>query len=322
MVTMKDIAVKAGVSRTMVSYVLNNVKANHVSAENREKVLNTAKALGYTSNDLARAVRTGRDKVIGYVSYNLSNDPMIPLVAREIARTDYTISLFDFDENLIENCVKRKLSGLIWHSSSKQANTCFSSLRKANIKIAAIGTTHGDASIQISTDNNAGMLQGLNYLYELGHRNIVFAHINDCSMAMRARYGVYKNFMAAKKLKAQDVMINNYKIEESEQNFKELMNRRKNRPTAFFCYSSGIAAPIFYLASKHGIRIPDDISIVGFGQDSTREYLTHIDEQYEKMAEIIVPQLIDAIEANKDVRIKNLLSTKLVTAYTCGRINS
>ena len=122
MVTMSDIARQAGVSRATVSYVLNKRHTGvRIPDDTRRQILDLAEEMGYRPNELARAVVTGVNRVLGFVAGNLSYEPTARLLSGavdEAGKHNYFIKIFHIrgdkmDQEVIENSLKLRLAGLV-----------------------------------------------------------------------------------------------------------------------------------------------------------------------------------------------------------------
>src|SRR5687768_12302483 len=122
MTTISDIAAKAGVSRATVSYVLNRENTTvRISDSTRARVLEAAAELGYRRNELARAVITGKNRMLGFWVMQSNREPVERVLAgamQEADENDYFIKLIGFDNEMpdarvIDKCIEWRLSGII-----------------------------------------------------------------------------------------------------------------------------------------------------------------------------------------------------------------
>lgn len=323
MVTLKEIAERSNVNVSTVSAALNDVYGSKgISAKKREKIKQIAKEMGYVVDDMARSLRTGKDKVIGYVSSNLASDPLLQFVSKEINKHDYFIKLFESGDKLVSSCLRQRVSGVIFHDSSPITSVHISGLAKNSIQVAAVNSvdTHNEC-INVCSDYEKGIHEILQYLYDLGHRQICFVGCPESGMAPAERYRAYNDFMKSSKLRGSIIKIESDAYYDSEKAFDLFFKTQRPAPTAYFCWSSGIVSLLYSFFSRHGMRIPDDVSVAGFGQNSFFSFLTHVDEQYKKIGTQIVKLLIKSVENNKHSSIQNIFPTKLITGNTVKNIN-
>src|SRR5579872_6402029 len=134
MTTMSDIAKKAGVSRSTASFVLNNRQAElRISAKTRQRVLDAAQELGYVRNDLARAVGSGKNFVLGYLKTATGEQESLILegVLRAASEAGYLLKLLTCPmegnyQEAVRQCAEQRLAGLVSRSFIKgEVSTAF-----------------------------------------------------------------------------------------------------------------------------------------------------------------------------------------------------
>ena len=181
MVTIKDIARRAGVSTATVSYVLN--RKNRVSTECDRRVRQAIQDLNYTPNGTARKLKRGRSSVIGFVADNISNRFPACLVhglATAAAAEGYTVLITDLHD---EAAGELRALDLLVHEQVEAIIYCgFGAAEERLLQIQSSGTpvvvvdkpplNRGLPSVLI---DNAGSVQvALEHLFALGHRGIRF----------------------------------------------------------------------------------------------------------------------------------------------------
>ena len=277
--TMQSIADAAGVSRATVSYVLNGrhigsrMKINHVTVSKVEKI---AELQGYCRNEIARAVKTGKTNAIGIVgglsgSYCLE---IIKGISDAGAAQGYFIKLFPAElstdiEQIARQCAGQRLAGVICSSlSEEQLHLLRERLEGKHIPIVLVDNCfHHDWCPRAISDDFNGAKSAVKYLSSLGHRKII--HItNDLNFGFsRLRYDGYCAGMDEYGLKRDAgslcVIDSNLELTESiRAQIREIFLRLK--PTAVTCGSDPIAMKVIIVASELNIKIPDDLSIIGY----------------------------------------------------------
>lgn len=172
--TLKDVAKAAGVSTATVSYVINDTKP--VLEATRARVEAAIAALGYRPSQSARALRTGRHRVLGLVLPDLAN-PFFPALAQEVASTahqlGYGLMLTDSGadgacEEQVLAAIQQRVDGIVWVPETHQP-VC--KPHRPAVIIDRAGPELGEFD-SVSSDHHAGGRLLANTILELGHRRI------------------------------------------------------------------------------------------------------------------------------------------------------
>jgi len=180
-VCLKDIAAKAGVSTTLVSYVLNNQKVDRINKLTAQKIRDTAKQLNYSANQLARGLKTNKTFTIGLIVSDISN-PFSANLARiiedEAEKYQYTTIFGSSDEDvgkfekLVHTMVNRKVDGLII-SPPSESEIIINNLLQQHIPFVlldryfpAIKTNY------VALDNYDASFNAVNHLIDAGRKRI------------------------------------------------------------------------------------------------------------------------------------------------------
>ena len=288
MVKLKDVAEKAGVSIATVSLVLNNrSKAIKISHATREKVLATANELGYSPNTYARALRTRKSNVIGILAFDIL-DPYCANVIRGagevINANNFFVLLSDLQNDdlklrsFIKKISRQKLSGILILASSLQIDDgIIYDILQHHIPFVIIGREVANPLIPtIATDSITGAYLAVQHLIELGHREIAFilGPRNYIDSLQRFR-GIKKaleeyNIPLDEELVAEERKAG-WAPESGYEAMKELLKRKK-RFTALFTFDDISAFGAIRAIYEVGLRVPEDISVVGFDDLSASAY--------------------------------------------------
>ena len=277
MITMQNIADKAGVSKGTVSYVLNGKqKKARINKETCTKVIAIAESLGYRRNAIAQSMKTGKTNVIGVVG-GLHSDYCMSIIKginNVVSKNNYMIKLLPTDKtedmkNAARQCVEQRLAGVICRSlSEEELEIVRSELIPNNIPIVLVDNSFShDWCSRVISDDFDGAKQATAYLLKLGHRKIGFV-TNDLSHGFsKVRYDGYERMMTDWGIKVQknDICCIDHgsKISNTQRNsIKKFLLQQK--PTAIFCGSDPIAMKVMNVAYSLGIKIPDDLSVIGF----------------------------------------------------------
>src|SRR2546422_7450725 len=185
-VTIRDIAEQADFSISTVSMVLNDAPlARYIRAATKKRIVEVARKLGYTPNQLARSLRSQRNYTVGVMVFDIT-DPFCTPILRGIESTLYQASYVSIltdahnersrFERYLEMLLERRVEGLIVVANWLLVNiNLLADLEKRSIPTVVIGGEIQTESINsVAVDNETGARLILDYLYSLGHRKIAF----------------------------------------------------------------------------------------------------------------------------------------------------
>jgi LacI family transcriptional regulator len=185
-VTLVDVARECGFSPATVSIVLNDAPlSRHVAARTKQRIRETAKALGYHPNATARSLRSRRTATIGVLIFDIS-DPFCTLILRGIERalhaSGYLPLIMDAHndrtqlEGYLDLLMERRVEGLIVVANwiFEERGLLFNTLRNRFPTIVVGRDLAHDSIRSIVVDNETGGYAALEHLYQLGHRDIAF----------------------------------------------------------------------------------------------------------------------------------------------------
>lgn len=318
MVTMNDIAARAGVSQTTVSFVLsgreNGIK---LTEETRQRVLSVAQEMGYRRNELARAMVTGKSRVIGLLTYDGHNQQehtwnMLGGALDEAALHGYATKIvhLPFDGSraakleIIRSCRSWRLDALVsitlWPDD---VELLVNEIDAGQCPIAYVENAPPDENaIRICSDDKSGMRTGLEHLTSLGHRRIAFlSGPHDHPIAL-ARVQIFQTMAREMKLTV-SVRSTAYSSWNNvgliEQAAHALLDQSKP-PSAIFCAGDGLAMVVMRMVRQLGRSVPADLSVVGFGNFMMARFadppLTSIKQPFSVMGRVAVKRLLSLIE--------------------------
>lgn len=329
-ITIRDVARETNVSQATVSRVLSGT--SHTDAATKERILRVSKELGYIPNYSARMMASGKSKMIGLVV----NTPSSPLYSEIIGFVENVISAAGYDlmlcgayydhareERLINSLLTRRVDGLILATGRSSYSRETRALLKRVPTVLVGKTSSFDGHPLVTTDNFHGGMIGTRYLLELGHRNIVFIGKRSVSAAQKCRAEGFTQ--TCEQWGVEPRLINNPNQINSIRSGYELAYQcltSENRPTACFAASDSTAIGTIQAADQLGIRIPEDLSVLGFDNTAyasiPRINLTTIDQPKQMIADQSVEILLKHInEPNNEAEQRRLIPT-LVKRDTCG----
>jgi len=275
--TLKDVAQAAGVSVTTVSVVLNDRHEGvRVPDATRRRVQQAAEDLGYRPNILARSLRTQETRTIGFVSDEVTTTPfavsMLAAAQDEAARRGYLLFVVNLganaplalQEQAIEQLVQQQVGhfvyGCMYHRVvdpplGLPADAVF-------LNCEASGGRHRS----IVPDDRQGAYEVVNELIDAGHRRIAFLDDHRHPPASGLRFEGFRAALAEHGLDYEpDLHLETTPFVRGGLVLSDLIALPADRrPTAVFCYNDRIAMGAYRAARTAGLRVPDDLSIVGF----------------------------------------------------------
>jgi LacI family transcriptional regulator len=316
---MKDIAREAGVTQQAVSRVLSgNSSTVRIGAETRKRVMETAERMGYRRNEIARAIKNGKTNVIGIIgdfhgSYSLN---IITGIAKACAANGYFMKVLPVEGPddlgpVARQCVEHRVAGIICRSLQEYAlDTLRTELEAMHTPIVLVDSSlHHDWCSRVVSDDFTGEKLAVDHLYELGHRKIAHftGNLNDGFARMR-----YDGFCSAIKTHNLELLDNPVEIDEGYEEISEELSARvmrilrKYRPTAICCGSDPLAMKVLNIATAAGIKIPQELSVVGFaGLDYTHwtsPPLTTVRQPFAEMGKTAAEILFSEIKHKTPIR--------------------
>lgn len=268
--TIYDIAKHANVSITTVSRVFNMHKS--VSKKTRKKVEKAIDELNYIPNAIAKSLVHKSSKTIGLIISDLTNPfftDVIDGIESILNPNGYTTFLCDTrysrgrEERYITQMLEKRVDGMIifnvYASDLELVNRVKSIIPIVSVK-SIFSQTDG-----VNASDEDGAFEAVDYLIKCGHRNIAFIVIDYNTSTISGRL---KGYLKAHK--KNDIGINNdyiFKAQYSTNAGYHLANQVLNKNpevTAIFAYNDVMAASAYLAIKSRGLKIPDDISIVGY----------------------------------------------------------
>lgn len=322
-VTVQDVALEAAVSKTTAASVLRDAPGFQVSDATRQRVLSTAKSLGYRRHAVATALSSGRTHTVGLI---------LPLPERSVGKPisriygqDVFSAVFQaasgaglcvtaipqpgLDAPLrLQDVAGMMMDGVIMASLRDAEFAC--SIYEAGIPCVEIGSGHGTRLIH--PDNDGGAELAVAHLVSLGHENLAhwrgdqgnYAAVRrrEGFLAAAARHGLRPD-------KAR-VLANRKEVVEA------LRGTAAERPTAIFAFNDYHACLMLDIARELGLRVPHDFSIVGFDDNilatSARPQLTTVRNPLAMQAEAAIDMLQALWRSEKEPNAPQAIPTNLV----------
>ncbi|WP_382304041.1 LacI family DNA-binding transcriptional regulator [Herbiconiux sp. UC225_62] len=273
-VGIRDVAREAGVSVTTVSHILNDVESARASDETRERVRATAQRLGYGANRIARSLRRQQSEMIGLLSEEIATTPhagRIILGAQQAARErGLTLVLINTSRDELDiqrdtdALLRQQVDGVLYATMYHREIALPASLQA--VPTVLIDSTSEDGRVpSVVPDEEGGAYVAVDELIRHGHRRIGFITNSDDVPATRGRLAGYRKALADAGLDFDPTLVV-AEPSETPGGYKAAVEvlGRPDRPTGMFCYNDRMAMGAYRAAAELGLRIPDDLSLVGF----------------------------------------------------------
>lgn len=323
--TMEDVASRAGVSRSLVSLVMRG--ATNVSELRRAAVLRAAEELGYRPNAMARSLASRHPDTIGVMLSDLHN-PYFAEIADSIETTARTAGLriiintggrqMETERQALEHLLEFRTAGLILVGSVVPAPAIEAAARSTPIVLVTRRTRSSGVDSVMIDEAAAGRLV-VDHLTGLGHERI--AHIDGGSGAAAGqRRRGYEQAMADAGLGDRiRVVSGEYTEQAGEAGAAELLATGP-RPTAVYGANDLVAAGVLARLEYEGVRVPDDISVVGYDNTALAELgrvaLTTVDQPRAEMGRLAVQCLLERVGAGRRKAVRHELTPALVVRRT------
>jgi len=338
MSTIYEIAKIAGVSPTTVSKVINNYP--DVSDKTRAKIKKILEEENFLPNSQAQFLSTKRTWTLGIVYFeDLGvglNHPffsgVIEAFKKQADKHGYSLLFGSKNDRLkndtfLEYFKYRCVDGIAIICTDPNDKETLE-LIESDFPIVVIDMFNKNTST-VTSDNLEGCNLAIKYLYDLGHREI--AHITGASQSdnwpSHIRKEGYIKIMKKLKLEIKEGYIAdgvNFDVSGGYKAMKDLLNL-KDRPTAVFAACDKIAIGAINAAKDAGIKIPEDISIIGFDDIEISEYLTPrlttIRQNCNEIGRTAVDLLVEQINEKEKLKINKIVPVELIERDSCKRIN-
>ena len=341
--TIVEIARRANTSTATVSRVLNG-SDYPVSPALRETVIRTAKELNYVPNAIGRSLQNGKSNDIGVIVPNFTNPFYVQLISGidSVCRErgyNLIISTSNGDSQLelekIELLRRKCVEGLILSTIHNNTKGIHLALQLHKNVILFDQETSLDVCDHVSFDFERGGYMAARYLLEKGHRHIAFL---SAPLENRAsRRALYRGCMQAVEQWGGDascVLIED-DVKVQERSAWEYENGRKladdllalnPRPTAAFVYNDMTAISVMSHLMECGVRVPEDISVIGFDNILMAAYanppLTTINQPACETGAMAARIILDKIEEKNRINCRVNLSPELVERKSVKDINT
>ncbi|MGN8645943.1 LacI family DNA-binding transcriptional regulator [Gracilibacillus sp. HCP3S3_G5_1] len=307
-VTIKDIAKEANVSYSTVSKALNNSPL--VKEVTKQKILRVAKEMGYEPNLAAKQLVRKKTEVIGLIWPTIERIVLATLVtniSKAFESTPYSMILsVDSTDTAMETFKKFQVDGMIVFAESEKM------IPEENIPFVAYGVS-GKKEVTypiIDANHEQAMKKAVQYLYDLGHRNIAYVGLMNTEDALQnEKVEGYQKAMKQMGLTEQSVATTGLDWFDGYLAVDDVLHLKK-RPTAIIGGSYDVSSGILRALQEKGLGVPDDFSLISYDNipqmETTEIPMTCIGVPVDELAKEIVDAVIHRIESEETKMVRKL----------------
>ncbi|NSW45173.1 MAG: LacI family DNA-binding transcriptional regulator [Bacteroidales bacterium] len=330
-ISLNDIAEKLGVSKTLVSMVLNGKgDENGISKSTQERVIQLAQELNYKPNQFARGLRLGKSNTIGLIVSDISNS-FYARIARYVedycSQNEYNLIICNSDENpekekkIIKTLLEKQVDGLII-SSTIEDTEHLSMLNNEEIPFILIDRIYSSfPSNYVIVNNFLGAKEATQHIIENGHKKIACYTISPAHISTQVER--FLGFKAA--LDESFITFNEfyYKVIPRENIYQSIYTTIKEwhynhiMPTAIFLANNQLTLALIEICREFRINVPKDLSIVSFDDIEVFRFnnppITGVVQPIESIAHSAVNELVKIIRQSKNEKTIHLAQIKLET---------
>ena len=334
-VKIKDVAEEAGVSTMTVSRVIN--KPEVVSLETRERVEETIRRLGFRPNAIARSLKVQKTFALGLLTVDLTDSFFTNVTAgaeAEARRQGYRLVLSSTEHNVNDEpdfvlmLAEQQVDGiLIIRDAVEVKNDPLVSLLNIGIPIVTTGYHIPHPNLEIvDVDNVDGGYLACRYLLENGHRDIAMITGPIYHKSVKDRTLGYRRALTefGGDFRSSFVSAGDWTSTSGYTAMNDLLNR-KLPFTAVFVQSDAMAIGAYHAINNAGLRIPEDISVIGYDDLSFAEFilppLTSVRQPVRQIGELAVQILIGKILGKSPVKGSVILKTQLIERASVSKNN-
>lgn len=272
--TLKDVAEAAGASAATASYVLSN-SPKAVSPETRERVLRAARDLGYQPNLAARTLAARRSQTVALWIAN-AHAPFFAQVIRhfqqQARRGGYEVIIREMagDPSAARLGTGWPVDGVIAFQGAAYVHAFLQANPSASLPFVSIGAYHEDCSDFVEIDLQVGSAEAVRHLLRLGRRRVAF--LVPAGAAGEARRDAYHAVMAEAGLAPEVILAPTKQRADVRRALRDYAGRH-GCPEAIFCYNDDMALGAYRGLCDLGLRVPEQIALVGCDGIEDTEYL-------------------------------------------------
>jgi len=271
-VTAKDIGRVLGLSQPTVSRILSGDTGHRVSAETRQRVLETAQKLGYRPNAIARSLRRRRTQIVGFYTGYGYLDARNAFLAEIIGGLQRACDAHRLDlllhgifrgastEDIYGELMDGRIDGLFLHTHA--GDPLVARLVESSLPVVAVADAVPGVPSVVS-DDEAGARLLVDFLWSKGHRKIGYVRPTTQFASVETRVNAFIAAMDERGVALEHCPVLETEYEEPEPALTNLL-ALPSPPTAVCCWNDQTAFNLIYACRQRGIRVPEDLAVTGF----------------------------------------------------------
>jgi LacI family transcriptional regulator len=342
-----EIAKLAGVSRSTVSRVINNY--SNVPEETREKVLRVIKEYDYVPHASARMLAGSKNKVIGLFIVDLINEEdglknritkspyyleFTSSVIETASEMDYLVLVHIIHtvagyEKIKESFYNKTISGGIFIGQNDDDESIKTIIDRGyrvvlvDQSIRPEDATYNQCTI-VNADNYDGAYRATKYLIDKKHEQIAHITGGTVKFSSKDRIRGYKKALEDAGIKVnKNLIIDSEFVENAGYEATKKLFKSKSKFSAIFASNDKIAFGAIKAIQEEGLKIPEDISVIGFDDIESSKYvnppLTSIKMELVEMADLATKSIVASIEKDAKPSV-NIVPVTLVERESCGML--
>lgn len=310
-ITAHDVARLAGVSQSAVSRAFT--EGAKISEDRRARVLEAARALGYSPDPLARSMKTRRSRLVGVVAGNLENvffPQILERLSARLAQNGYRLLLLTASSTAsidaqIGEILSYRLDALVMLSTSLSPDLA-SQCRAAGLPVIYLNRV-ADAvtgAFSVTGENTRGAQAVAEHLVSTGRKRLAYLAGLAASLPSAERGEAFYHFVLQKGLPAPIIAECDFTRDGAKRAVRALLSRA-TRPDAIFCANDHMAITAIDVAQfEFGLRVGPELAIAGFNDVPMASWpsfdLTTFSQPVEPMVDAVVAKILDPTNADRE----------------------
>ncbi|MFF1318583.1 MULTISPECIES: LacI family DNA-binding transcriptional regulator [Streptomyces] len=314
--TSRDVARLAGVSHTAVSFVFNGRAEGNLSPATQERIRRAATELGYRPDPVARGLRRRRTAVIGLVTDEIASSPFAGRLLRGAMETawdsEHLVLTIDSggdaakEDAAVAELLDRRVDGIIYAAMSLRRVRVPEGLHRTH-SVLANCLPEDDSLPAVIPAERAGGRTAARLLLDAGHRRVAMIGGQD-DIASVDRLRGFRDALRAEGISVPKewVVRTGGEISGGYEGAMRVLDGvpADRRPTGLFCYNDRVAAGVLHAATRLGITVPGELSVVGYDdQEHMAAFLTppltSVALPHRAMGDAAARLLLDAIDTGR-----------------------
>ncbi len=321
-VTIKEVAKLAGVSSSTVSRALSGKIP--VDQKTKDRVLAAVEELNYQPNALAKGLKEGRTNTIGLIVPNICN-PVFPLVSRGVEDTakkhGYSLVLCNTDEDpdtekeAIQKLRKQWVDGILLATSGREKSHV-EELNESGLPMVLLIRKLADDMDAVVVNNIKAAYDAVSYLIKTGHHRIAIVNGDRSLPLYQERYQGYVKALEEAGMPLDSSLVLNVSDQDSCYDIAIRFFKSGIKVDAVFAVSDPRALEVMRAAKDAELRIPEDVSVMGFDNLQFSPFLdpplTTVNQPFYEMGQTAAERVISLIEGESDEALVHVMETELI----------